>query len=145
MVDGVLSSRVGYTGGTEHGSPPTYETVCARNNTFTEAVRLHLDTSVLSFEELMRLFVAHPRVCATTVAAERSQTRIAVWPQDASQERVARRVLAEAGKADVVMLLPPSMWYDAEEYHQDFMAEEKDFPDWSEGSDDSGPGTAWGL
>ena len=34
-----------------------------------------------------------------------------------------------------------SVWYD----QQDFIAEETDFPDWSEGSDDSGPGTAWGL
>ena len=36
----MASPRIRYTGGLEDGRTPTYESVCARNNTHTEAVRL---------------------------------------------------------------------------------------------------------
>mmetsp|Transcript_14064 Transcript_14064/g.36375 ORF Transcript_14064/g.36375 Transcript_14064/m.36375 type:complete len:114 (-) Transcript_14064:541-882(-) len=86
----------------------------------------------------------------------KAQTRVAVWARDGAQAQVARRVLEEAGKHELVPVLPPSTWYEAESYHQDFLAEDKAFPDWSVHPDDesgdadewgslSGPGTAWGL
>ena len=175
----MLRSWVGYTGGDGDGdpdaTPPTYERVCARNNTFTEAVRLEFDPSVLPYTELVRRFASDARVqrvaksalAAPAAAAasgdggarfRRRQTRVAIWARDGAQAAAARGALADAGLAGVVPILPPSAWHDAEEYHQDFLAEEKDFPSWSADPDDDddgggggawgdlgGPGTAWGL
>jgi len=50
-----------------------------------------------------------------------------------------------SGKERSIPVLTAATFHEAEECHQDFIAEEKDFADWSDGSDQSGPGTAWGL
>lgn len=163
----MLRSWVGYTGGDPGARDPTYESVCARNNTFTEALRIEFDPSVLSFEALMSLYVQEPRVrravCRDGLSPlfARPQTRIAVWAQDDAQTAVAQRALTDAGKADAIPVLPPADFFLAEEYHQNFIADEKAFPDWSlepmdendavAGASDSsgdslrGPGTTWGL
>lgn len=138
-----MSSSVGYTGGAGGAPPPTYESVCGRNNTYTEAVRLVFDPAELSFDELMRRVAAMPRVQRAS-ASTRRQTRVAVWAQDAAQAASATAILSRAGKPELPVL-PPSAWHEAEEHHQNFLAEEKDFPDWSDGSELGGPGTAWGL
>lgn len=121
----------------------------------------------MSFDALLAAYVANPRVRRATTrnyyvahavghvdipeAAElerppivRPQVLIAVWAQDAAQESAARRVLATCGVAQTVPVVPSPgpRWFDAEAYHQDFIAEEKDFEDWSDGA---GVGTAWGL
>jgi len=159
-LPGVLSSWVGYTGGDAdgdpHAPPPTYDSVCSRRNTHTEALRLEFDPEALSYRELARRVVAHPRVQRVrgrdgANGLRRAQTRVAVWARDAVQMRIAREVLAEAGKAGVVPVLPPSAWHEADALHQHFIKEDKAFPDWSVGDEDededseSGPGTAWGL
>lgn len=161
----MVRSQVGYTGGEperDEGAPLTYEMVCWRNNTHTEAVRLLLDPAQMSFADLVSHVVEDPRVQRLKRAIpqpegvdrfRRRQTRIAIWARDGSQARVARAVLAEAGLDALVPVLPPSRFHRAEEYHQDFLAEDKAFPDWSADPDDDeagggwgrGPGTAWGL
>lgn len=162
-IPGVLRSRVGYTGGDgdgdPSGAPPSYESVCARANTHTEALRLDFDPSVVSYGELVRRFASDPRVQRVRALPadsalhllRRRQTRVAVWAHTGAQAAAARTALAEAGKEGLVPVLPPSAWHDAEEYHQHFLAEDKSFPSWSAAADDDGwgdlggPGTAWGL
>jgi len=154
----VVASKVGYTGGEGEGDPAlataplTYERVCSRNNSHTEALRLEFDPAVLNYAELVRKFSQDARVQRVQPVADgepsslrRPQTRVAVWARDAVQMRTARSILREAGLDDRVPVLPPTAWHEAEEYHQDFLRDEKDFPDWSEGADGGGPGTAWGL
>ncbi len=54
QVPGVISSEVGYTGGmVPH---PTYEAVCSHQTGHAEAVRLAYDTSVVTYETLLRHF-----------------------------------------------------------------------------------------
>lgn len=49
---GVLSTRVGYTGGT---SPePTYQSVCSDDG-HTESVQIHFDPQATSYEDLLRV------------------------------------------------------------------------------------------
>ena len=144
---GVVDSRVGYTGGTT--PDPTYESVCAKSNTHTEALRLEIDPAVLSYEELMRHFADDPHVRNPSVPG-RPQYMTAVWAQDSGQAEVAERMLADAGKERVPVFCDGSAWHDAEEYHQHFLGEFKDFP---EDDDDEanpwstvdGPGTWMGL
>ena len=108
----MVGSWVGYTGGTDPA--PTYASVCARNNTHTEAVKLAFDPAQISYEALIQ----------------------------------RRRVLGDGGK-ETIPVLPSSEWFDAEEYHQNFLSEFKDLPD--EDDEDNpwgttnGPGTSMGL
>jgi len=153
-VPGVVRSSVGYIGGDPAIAPPTYASVCSRDNTFTEAVRLEF-ADPLSYEQLLKEhFLQDPRAQRAGLSSLRArrQTRIAVWVEDDAQEEAARRILAAAGKLDVIPVLPLSEWFEAEEEHQHFIRDEKDFPDWSasiEGDEDdtweTGPGTRWGL
>ena len=167
---GVVRTTVGYTGGDGDGDadaqPPTYERVCSLNNTHTEALRVEFDPSIVTYEQLVRRFTVDPRVQRVRPRVEgeegdessrfrRRQTRIAIWSQNGAQAATAARVLAEAGKEELVPILPRSAWHEAEEHHQHFLAEDKAFPSWSapldgdEEDDDwgdlGGPGTAWGL
>ena len=161
----MINSWVGYTGGDRDGAPSsaglplTYEYVCSQRNTHTEAIRLEFDPTILSYEALVRRITQDARVQrlrptnGTSMAGEstllcRAQTRIAIWARDGVQTRTAKAVLAEAGMAELVPVLPPSAWHLAEEYHQHFVRDDKPFPDWSEnegGDSLGGPGTAWGL
>ena len=86
---------MGYTGGTEPS--PTYDSVCARNNTHSEALKLAFDPEKTSYEALMQTFVDDPHVRApfTTLEPSRPQYRTAVWAQSEAQAETARRVLAE--------------------------------------------------
>ena len=145
----MTNSWVGYTGG--DNPSPSYESVCARSNTHTEALKLEFDPDVLSFEELLGKFVEDPRIRgfgqSPPAAYAPVQTKKAVWAQNEAQAQAARRILADAGLP--VPVVPPGCeFYEAEEYHQHHIAEDKSYPD---GGDDDpwsatdGPGTAWGL
>lgn len=138
---------MGYTGGDELA--PSYESVCSRRNTHTEALRLEFDPSVVSFAELMRLFVDDPRIRTfrgVPSGYAPAQQRKAVWAQTEEQAKWAKKILGEAGKP--VPVLPACTFWEAEEYHQHHIADSKSYPD--SGEDDpwtasDGPGTAWGL
>ncbi len=57
-VDGVVATRVGYTGGrTEH---PTYRQVCGHRTGHAEAVEVTFDPEQISYAELLeRFWAAH--------------------------------------------------------------------------------------
>lgn len=120
----MINSWVGYTGG--ETDSPTYESVCARSNTHTEALKLEFDPDVLSYESLLAKFAADPRVQGlgqSSSSYSPVQTRKAVWAQNEAQAQVARRVLAEASLP--VPVYPRCEFYEAEDYHQHHIAEEK--------------------
>lgn len=51
-LPGVVSTRVGYTGGTNQ--EPTYQSVCS-NDGHTEAIQVHFDKQAVSYEDLLRV------------------------------------------------------------------------------------------
>lgn len=53
-LPGVLATRVGYCGGITEN--PTYSEVCNMNTGHAEAVEVTFDTSILSFEQLLKVF-----------------------------------------------------------------------------------------
>lgn len=115
---------MGYTGG--ESTSPTYESVCSGDG-HAEAVRLKLDPTTLSYETLIRRWLDDPRVPTFPNPRDKAQYRTAIFAQDSKQAEVARRLVAESGKA--VPVEEQATWYDAEEWHQHFYRDAKDFPE----------------
>ena len=117
-LDGVVSSSVGYTGGT--AANPTYKTVC-KGDGHTEAVRLVFDPKVLSYEELIRRVLSE-----ASSHKSKAQYMSAVWAQDEQQAAAAKRAASELRKSGVPILeAKQTEWYEAEEYHQKYVAKSK--------------------
>ena len=129
-MPGVVDTWVGYTGGASED--PTYDSVCSGDG-HTEALRLQLDPS-LSYEEFLEAFVDNPRVASFPRPGEKVQYKTAIWPQNEEQMRIAQSVVEASGKA-VPVEAPAAAWHDAEEWHQHFYRDFKDFPEDDEDDD----------
>mmetsp|Transcript_24060 Transcript_24060/g.61139 ORF Transcript_24060/g.61139 Transcript_24060/m.61139 type:complete len:86 (-) Transcript_24060:34-291(-) len=53
----------------------------------------------------------------------KTQYQSAVWPQTDEQKAVAQRLADE--RHSTVPVLKPTSWFDAEEYHQDYIAKSR--------------------
>ncbi|KAJ8599900.1 hypothetical protein CTAYLR_002822 [Chrysophaeum taylorii] len=110
-----VSTRVGYTGGAT--ANPTYSSVCSGKTGHSEAVRVTYDPSVVSYEQLLSKFFAlhdykHP---------SKAQYMSAIFPQDDDQRKVAEHELAKLEGPVATVLKGATPWYDAEDYHQDYL------------------------
>ena len=83
-LDGVVSQRVGYTGG--DSEEPTYGTVCGGDG-HTEAVKIEFDPNVISYEQLLDTFWAEHNPSGYK---PKVQYKSAIWPQNDAQEAAAR-------------------------------------------------------
>ena len=127
-VPGVIDTEVGYTGGWLEN--PTYEDTHHSRSGHAEAVRVTFDPSVLGFEELLEgwFFRLHD---PTTLNRQGNDTgtqyRSAIFPQTEEQRATAERVIERVGASGrwkrpiTTSIEPASTWYDAEEYHQDYL------------------------
>ena len=105
---------------------PTYESVC-QGDGHTEALRLRLDSRTLSYEDLLEMWLEDPRVPNHPSPRDNTaQYRTAVWALDDAQMAVAQRLVTDSGKAVPVLRL--GAWHEAEEWHQHFYRDCKDFP-----------------
>ena len=50
---GILSTRVGFTGGKEDATNPSYKQVCTGVTDHAEAVRIEFDPSIVKYDELV--------------------------------------------------------------------------------------------
>lgn len=127
-VKGVSSAVSGYHGGSE--STATYERTNRGDTGHAEAVRVRYDSSVIGYEDLLRIFfsVAHDPTQLNRQGPDRgSQYRSAIVPVNADQRRVARAYIRQLEKSGVwgdgivTRVEPYKAFYAAEEYHQDYM------------------------
>ena len=127
-VIGVKSVESGYTGGTV--ANPTYKQVCGGDTGHAEAIRITFDPGQLSYADLLDIFFAthDPTQLNRQGNDVGTQYRSAIFPQDEAQEREARAALeranAELGGRVVTTIEPKGEWYPAEDYHQDYWANE---------------------
>jgi peptide methionine sulfoxide reductase msrA/msrB len=123
-LPGVLSSAVGYTGGTL--KDPTYRQVCSGRTGHAEAVLVTFDPARISYPELLDAFWR----CHDPTTLDRqgpdvgSQYRSAIFVHDAQQDAAAKESMREVDAAKifrrkiVTQIVPAQQFYPAEDYHQ---------------------------
>jgi len=126
-LKGVVSTRVGYTGG--HTKNPTYEDVCTGATGHAEAVEVTFDPAVISYDQLLDVFWStHDPTTPNRQGPDvGEQYRSAIFYHDKAQEVAARASKERAQKSGefkreiVTQILPAPEFYQAEEYHQQYL------------------------
>jgi len=120
-IRGVIDTQVGYTGGsTKH---PTYDQVCEEETGHAEAVEVHYDPKIVTFEQLLDLFWhMHDATQKNRQGPDvGTQYRSAIFFHTPEQEAIAKRekaVLIKEGKKIATEIVLAGPFYRAEEYHQ---------------------------
>jgi len=125
-VKGVVSTRVGYTGG--HFENPTYEDVCTGLTGHAEAIEILFDPSMVSYDELLDVFwsIHDPTTLNRQGPDTGSQYRSAIFYHSQEQEKAAvlsKEKLQSSGRYinDIVTeIINASYFYPAEDYHQQY-------------------------
>lgn len=120
---GVVSTRVGYTGG--HTDNPTYREVCSGSTGHAEALEVVYDANLTDFETLARLFfeIHDPTQVDRQGPDVGTQYRSAVYYLDEDQRAVTERLvdLLKEKDLDVVTEVEPAgTFWPAENYHQQY-------------------------
>lgn len=128
-VKGVSDAVSGYAGGS--GSTANYQLVSAGTTDHAEAVRLTYDPSVVSYEDLLRVFftVAHDPTQLNRQGPDVGrQYRSAIFYANEAQKQAAAAYIAALGESGtfrkriVTELAPLRGFFPAEAYHQDYAA-----------------------
>jgi len=125
-VPGVKSVVSGYTGG--HVARPSYEQVCTETTGHLESVRVVYDPSVVTYAALLdRYWHGIDPTQADGQFCDRGESyHSAIFYRDDAQRREAmesERAIERSGvlkKPIVTAIRPASVFWPAEEYHQDF-------------------------
>jgi len=126
-LTGVLSTRVGYTGG--HIENPTYEQVCSHKTGHAEAVEVTYDPTIISYEELLTVFWSchNPTLVDQQGPDIGDQYRSAIFYYNkeqcelANQSKNALEKKQVYGKPIATQIVPATAFYQAEEYHQCYL------------------------
>jgi peptide methionine sulfoxide reductase msrA/msrB len=122
-VDGVVSTEVGYIGGTTEN--PTYNAVRTGLTGHAEAMRMVFDTQKVSYEELVRYFfeMHDPTQVDRQGADVGTQYRSEIFYLSPRQKRTAEltiAILRRRGWRVTTRVTSASKFYRAEEYHQQY-------------------------
>ena len=128
MIPGVIDVASGYQQGQVEN--PTYKQVCSGTSGHTESVRVVFDPSKVSYEKLVRFFMAlhDPTQLNRQGPDYGTQYRSGIYTVGPEQLDVAQKVKAELqaskafeGRKIVTEVEPTDTFYPAEDYHQDYV------------------------
>jgi peptide-methionine (S)-S-oxide reductase len=125
---GVVSAVSGYAGG--HVPNPSYEQVCSGRTGHAEVVQVTFDPSVVSYHDLLGIFfsIHDPTTLNRQGADVGTQYRSAIFYHSPEQKETAEQVIREVEGEGiwsgpiVTQLVPFEEFYRAEDYHQDYFA-----------------------
>ena len=128
QLKGVHSVESGYIGGQVEN--PTYEAVCGGKTGHAEAVRITFDPVVVSYRELLEVFlVIHDPTTLNRQGHDvGTQYRSAIFYHSPEQKQIAEQTIAAFTKEGVypnpivTEVVPAAVWYEAELYHQEYFA-----------------------
>ena len=133
-LKGVQDVVSGYSGG--HTINPTYQQVCSETTGHAEVVQIKFDPNELSFKELLQVFftVHDPTQLNRQGNDVGSSYRSAIFYHSDEQKRVAEEVIKEFtdemiyDKPIVTQIAPFDKFYAAEDYHQEYFANNPNQP-----------------
>jgi len=133
-LKGVKSVTSGYLGGAVPN--PTYKDVCTGQTGHAEAIQIEYDPAVVSFQKLLEVFFAthDPTTLNRQGADVGTQYRSGIFYHDDEQKRVAEEVIMKLNEARVfpgpivTEVTKASVFYPAEDYHQDYFAKNPNQP-----------------
>lgn len=133
-LDGVKSVVSGFSGGKIPN--PTYEEVCTGTTGHAEVVQITYDRTVTDINEIFKVFftVHDPTTLNKQGADVGTQYRSVIFYKNADQKKAAQSIIAELNKAKVydsqivTKIEPFSKFYIAEDYHQNYYANNKNQP-----------------
>ena len=123
---GVTDVLSGYSGG--HVANPTYRDVCNETTGHAEVVQLKFNPDVISLQELLSVFFTiHDPTTLNRQGNDRgTQYRSAIFYHTPGQQQIARTVIGREQSnwpdAIVTEVTEAGTLYPAEEYHQDYYA-----------------------
>ena len=131
QLNGVIKVTSGYSGGTVEN--PTYKQVCTGETGHAECVQIQYEPEKISYDELLEVFwqVHDPTTLNRQGADEGTQYRSAIFYHNEAQKEKAekyKKELDESGafpKPIVTEIAPASKFYAAENYHQEYYANNK--------------------
>jgi peptide-methionine (S)-S-oxide reductase len=127
QLPGVISTRVGYIGG--NTANPTYKEVCTDRTGHAEAVEIEYDPSKLSYDKLLEVFWDNhdPTQLNRQGPDSGTQYRTAIFFHTPEQEAAAKASKQNLEKSHhfskpvVTQIVPAAMFYEAEDYHQQYL------------------------
>ncbi len=133
-LKGVESVESGYSGG--HTENPTYREVCSETTGHAEVANVNFDPQEISFKEILQVFFAvhDPTTLNRQGNDVGSSYRSAIFYHDEKQKQVAEEVIKEVtaegvyDKPIVTEVTPFDKFYIAENYHQEYFANNPNQP-----------------
>ena len=127
QLRGVISTRVGYTGG--NAPNPTYKDVCTDATGHAEAVEVEYDSAKISYNKLLEVFWENhdPTQLNRQGPDFGTQYRSAIFFNDADQQAQAnasKDALEKShrySKPIVTQIVPATAFHQAEDYHQQYL------------------------
>ena len=134
-LDGVISVVSGYAGGTADSA--NYQAVCSGMTDHAEVIRVRFDADRITLGQVLKVFfaVAHDPTQLNRQGNDLGrQYRSAIFYDSVNQERVAAAYIQQLKDANVfeqpivTTLEPLTQFFEAEAYHQGFVARNPNQP-----------------
>lgn len=132
QINGVTSTQVGYANGKESIKNPTYEQVCNENTGFAETVKVSYNPQQADLQLLIELFfkTIDPTSLNRQGNDRGSQYRTGIYYTDKTDlpviEKTVNALAKNYSKPVVVEIKPLINFYQAEDYHQDYLDKHPD-------------------
>jgi len=133
-LNGVKSAVSGFAGGKTPN--PTYDEVSSGTTGYAESVQITYDTTVTDLDEIFKVFftVHDPTTLNRQGADIGTQYRSVIFYKNETQKHAAQSIINELNRAKVyskpivTTLEPFTKFYKAEDYHQNYYANNKNEP-----------------
>jgi len=126
LLRGVMQVTPGYTGG--HTDNPNYREVCTGATGHAEAVQVHFDEEIISYNDLLTIyFLTHDPTTLNRQGGDiGTQYRSAIFAHTEEQKTIANELISELTKQDlwkdpiVTEVCDFNIFYEAEDYHVNY-------------------------
>ena len=125
QIRGVVTTEVGYANG--NGENPSYEEVYTDTTGFVECVKVVYDPALIALEKIVELYFHSIDPLSLNQQGNDIGTRYRTgiyYTNESDRDRIEsiyRTVESRAGERLMVELEPLRNFYNAEEYHQDYL------------------------